>query len=297
MKKFLLKIALYTLVILILGNGVALMSLYFLGQSNLYKPQFIKNGVVEKKFDYVVLGSSTGLTTLDTKQIDSTLQISGLNISMDDSALSSHYLMLQYFYAQQKTTKCLVLAVTPWDLKNVNPVIGNNDYRFLSERSTNVVEEYYANINYKSFPVLKLSNFIPLVGVSYYNTEIFYPSLFSALQPQKRNRFDDRGNYSYPTSGQISSTEETTNTVKIQNPYFEKIITFCKQHEIEVVIYQSPLYNKNVEFDYKGLIINHSNYIKQDNLFYDNLHVNNLGRKLCSADFALQFLPVLKDME
>lgn len=94
MKKFLTKIVLYTFFILLIGNGIAWLSLYFIGKSNLYKPQFVKNGVKEKYFDYVVLGSSTGLTTLDTKLIDEKLKTKGLNISMDDSALSSHYLML-----------------------------------------------------------------------------------------------------------------------------------------------------------------------------------------------------------
>ena len=68
----------------------------------MYKNQFVKNGVKETEFDYVVLGSSTGLTTLDTKLIDEKMYTSGLNISMDDTSLSSHYLMLQYFLSLGK---------------------------------------------------------------------------------------------------------------------------------------------------------------------------------------------------
>ena len=162
MKKFLFKIAIYTFFILLIGNGIAWLSLFFIGKSNLYKPQFVKNGVKEKHFDYVVLGSSTGLTTLDTKLIDEKLKTKGLNISMDDSALSSHYLMLQFFYQQQKKTDYLVLAVTPWDLANENPVINNNDYRFLSERNTTAVSEYYQTIPYEDFPVLKYATYFPL---------------------------------------------------------------------------------------------------------------------------------------
>ena len=66
MRKFLTKIAFYSFLILLLGNGVAFLSLYVLGKSQLYKNQFVKNGVAETHFNYVVLGSSTGLTTLDT---------------------------------------------------------------------------------------------------------------------------------------------------------------------------------------------------------------------------------------
>lgn len=293
MKKFIIKIALYSVVVLLVANGIALLSLHFLGKSQLYKPQFVKNGVKEKQFDYVVLGSSTGLTTLDTKQIDSTLHSSGLNISIDDSSLNTHYLMLQYFYQQQKSTKYLVLAVTPWDLANEYPVLSDNDYRFLSEQATPVVHEYYQSISYKGFPVLKYSAYLPILGVSYYNTEVFYPSLFTVLQPQKRNRFDDRGNYSYPGTKSPKETNFSTVTAEIKNPYFEKIQLFCSQKNIQLIVYQSPLYQKKVVFNGEELVINHSDLLQSASLFYDNLHVNGGGRTKCSAAFAEQFEKLL----
>lgn len=295
MKKFLLKIALYSVVILVLANAIAWLSLYFLGQSNLYKPQFVKNGVKENHFDYVVLGSSTGLTTLDTKQIDATLTTTGLNISIDDTGLNTHYLMLRYFYEQNKTTKYLVLAVTPWDLGNENPVLSDNDYRFLSERNTKSVHQYYQTITYEGFPVLKYSTYFPVLGVSYYNTEVFYPSLFTVIQPKKRNRFDDRGNYSYPSSGSPEETTQNTTATIIKNPYFEKIKVFCRQKGIQLIVYQSPLYKTKVTLSEQTVFINHSDLIQTDTLFYDNLHVNEYGRTACSADFALQLKAIIED--
>lgn len=288
MKKFLLKIALYSVCLLLLGNGIAWVSLHFLGQSQLYKPQFVKNGVKEQHFDYVVLGSSTGLTTLDTKQIDSTLTTKGLNISMDDTGLNTHYLMLQYFYEQQKTTKCLILAVTPWDLANEAPVLSDNDYRFLSERNTQAVHSYYQDITYTDFPVLKYSAYLPILGVSYYNTELFYPSLFTIVQPKKRNRFDEKGNYSYPSSGGPKETTKNTVEVVVKNPYFEKIAAFCKENGIHLIVYQSPLFHTKVALNLSQEVINHSDFLEKDALFYDNLHVNKNGRTLCSADFSYQ---------
>ncbi len=289
MKKFLTKIAIYTFFILLIGNGVAWLSLYFIGKSNLYKPQFVKNGLKETHFDYVVLGSSTGLTTLDTKLIDEKLKTNGLNISMDDSALSSHYLMMQFFYQQKKTTDYLVLAVTPWDLANDNPKINNNDYRFLSEYNTKEVKSYYNSISYEGFPVLKYATYFPLIGVSYYNTELFYPSLFTILKPEKRNRFDEKGNYSYPNMGSPKSTEATIKNLKVNNSYFQKIKDFCQGHGIKLIVYQSPLYKTTITSNSKENFVNHSNFITVDSLFYDNLHVNSMGRTKCSEDFAIQF--------
>ncbi|WP_320814520.1 hypothetical protein [Flavobacterium sp.] len=250
----------------------------------------MKNGVKEKYFDYVILGSSTGLTTLNSKLIDSTLNTTGLNISMDDSSLNSHYLMLQYFYALGKKTETLVLAITPWDVTNKAPKLNNNDYRFLSEIQQNVVFDYYSEIESADFPILQYSKFLPILGVSYYNNELFYPSFFTFVKPEKRNRFDDKGNYSYPNLGAPSKENEDAIHLDFQNPYFFKIVDFCKKKNIKLILYQSPLYKKNILTSGNYTIINHSNLIKDNTLFYDNLHVNKKGRVYCSEIFAKQFI-------
>ena len=225
MKKFLTKIALYTFFILLIGNGIAFLSLYVLGKSQLYKNQFVKNGVKETHFDYVVLGSSTGLTTLDTKLIDKTFNTSGLNISMDDTSLSSHYLMLQYFLSLGKTTDQLILCVTPGDLQNPVNELNNNDYRFLTEVQDTLVYNYYNRMEQGGLKVLTYSKFMPILGVSYYNNELFYPSLFAFLKPTKRNRFDDKGNYTYPQiENNIEKRSTVTSKTSFANPSFLKKI-------------------------------------------------------------------------
>jgi len=292
MKLFLIKIIGYGLLSFLILNGLAFLSLYLLGNSNFYKPQFVKNGVYEKKFDYVVLGSSTGLTTLDTKLIDSITGKKGLNISMDDSALSSHYLMLQHFYASQKRTKTLVLAITPWDLAVSNPVLNDNDYRFLPYISEKYVYEYYKSIEKSKFKVLTFSKYFPIIGLSYYNTELFYPSLVAALKPKKRNRFDDKGNYSYPNLGGPSVIKYNIVDLELKNPYYYKIKQFCSDNKIQLILYQSPLFNIRVEpiTIINQKLINHSQLIKQESFFYDNIHVNNKGRKICSLNFTKQLI-------
>lgn len=295
MKRFFFKIMVYSFLVFLIGNTIAFISLHVLGKSNLYKPQFVKNGVKETHFDYVVLGSSTGLTTLDTKQIDSVCATRGLNISMDDSALSSHFLMLEYFYQQKKTTNYLVLAVTPWDLELEKPILNDNDYRFLTEINDEKVWDYYKTISYKGIPILKYSKFFPLIGVSYYNTEIFYPSIFSLLQPQKRNRFDEKGNYSYPNLGMPEATNNQIIKSKIKNPYFYKLKRFCKQKKIALILYQSPMYKAKVTYHTNEKIINHSTLLSDKKLFYDNLHVNALGRKKCTEAFTIQIKEMLDD--
>ncbi|WP_291136219.1 hypothetical protein [Flavobacterium sp. UBA7663] len=287
MKKFLTKIAIYTFFILLIGNGIAYLSLYVLGKSQLYKNQFVKNGVKETHFDYVVLGSSTGLTTLDTKLIDKTLNTSGLNISMDDTSLSSHYLMLQYFLSLGKTTDQLILCVTPGDLQNPVNELNNNDYRFLTEVQDTLVYNYYDKMEQNGLKVLTYSKFMPILGVSYYNNELFYPSIYAFLKPNKRNRFDEKGNYTYPQiANHIEKGIDTNIETSYLNPSFLKIKKLCKQKGIDLIVYQSPIHRKNVIFpntkDFK--IINHSTILPEE-LFYDNIHVNSKGRTFCTLAF------------
>ncbi len=291
MKKFLTKIALYTFFILLIGNGIAYLSLYVLGKSQLYKNQFVKNGVQEKHFDYVVLGSSTGLTTLDTKLIDKTLNTSGLNISMDDTSLSSHYLMLQYFLSLGKTTDQLILCVTPGDLQNPINELNNNDYRFLTEVQDTLVYNYYDRLEKNGLKVLTYSRYLPLLGISYYNNELFYPSIYAFLKPTKRNRFDDKGNYTYPQI--VNNTEKrdvVTSKTSFINPSFLKIRKLCKEKGIDLIVYQSPIHGTNVIFPStkEFRIINHSN-ILPEGLFYDTIHVNSKGRTFCTLAFCKEF--------
>lgn len=293
MKKFLTKIAIYTFFILLIGNGIAYLSLYVLGKSQLYKNQFVKNGVQEKHFDYVVLGSSTGLTTLDTKLIDKTLNTSGLNISMDDTSLSSHYLMLQYFLSLGKTTDQLILCVTPGDLQNPVNELNNNDYRFLTEVQDTLVYNYYDRLEKNGLKVLTYSRYLPLLGISYYNNELFYPSIYAFLKPTKRNRFDDKGNYTYPQiANNIEKRDVVTSKTSFINPSFLKIRKLCKEKGIDLIVYQSPIHGTNVIFPStkEFRIINHSN-ILPESLFYDPIHVNSEGRIFCTLAFCEAFKP------
>jgi hypothetical protein len=287
MKQFLKSIGLYGLISFLFFNGIAFLCLFILGKSNFYKPCFVKNRKNSNSFDYVVLGSSTGLTTLDTKLIDSLSGKKGLNISMDDSSLNTQYLMLQHFLNSEKKTKCLVLAVTPWDLENNSPKLNNNDYRFLPFINEDYVYEYYLSMESDLFKPLAYSKYIPLIGMSYYNTELFYPSILAAVNSKKRNRFDDLGNYSYPSYGSPNKINNEVINLELNNPYFSKISKLCEFHNIRLVSYISPIYKTKVNVD--GIMIelvNHSSFITDKKMFYDNIHVNKIGRRVCSKEFA-----------
>lgn len=286
MQKFLIKIGIYGVLSFLLLNAIAFVALFFLGKSQLYKPQFLKNGITATHFDYIVLGSSTGLTTLDTKTIDSVMQWNGLNLSMDDSSLNSHVLMLEYFLSLGKKTDKVILCVTPWDLQNPTNTLNDNDYRFLTEVSNPVIYKYYQTFETQGLPVLTYSKSLPFLGMSYYNNELFFPALFAAVQPNKRNRFDEKGNYTYPTNqNAVGEKEKNSVQVAIKNPAFQRIKALCEANQIALILYQSPLYRSEVIFPANNLqVINHS-MILPETLFYDPIHVTSSGRTFCTLAF------------
>ena len=291
MKRFLKHITIFIFAAFITLQLLSFLSLYFLRKSHFYKPQYVANTLRDVQLDYVVLGSSTGLTTLNTEQIDNETGLNGFNISIDDTSLSTHYLMLQHFVENGGSARSLVLVVSPGDLANGDPSISGNDYRFLPYAHKRYVNRHYVDLPSKEAAILKVSKYMPFVGVSYYNAELFYPSLKTAIHPTTRNRFDKKGNYVYPTSGKaLEKTNRTKElSLTIANPYFEKIKALCHTNQIRLVIYQPPIYGSKVLGD-MGLLqfVNHSDLLTDPLLFYDRIHVNREGRIAASRAFALQ---------
>ena len=292
MLKFLKKISILLVSILIIANLLSYFSLKFLRQGDFYKPSFLSNTVEENNFDYIILGASTGLTTLNTKLIDSIIGKNGINLSIDDSSLSTQYLMLQHFFAEGRTTNICVLApsVKSYDYKS--ETVSANDYRFLPFIERDYVRNYFQSFSGIDANLLSNSKTFPFLGVSYYNVEVLYPSILTVFKPHYRNRFDSKGNYTYPVNTNIKDDSvimgnKKTLKVEFINPDLKKIKALCEKEGIELICYISPMKYISIttdNADYK--IINHSNVLTKSNYFFDDVHVNRFGRQETSVQFS-----------
>lgn len=278
-------------VFLILANGLSWMSLYYLRKSEFYKPSFAlqKSG---EQLDYIVLGSSTGLTTLNTQTIDSITGLQGVNLSMDDTSMPIHALMLEHFLAQGGKVSSCVLVFDAGQMNQQTLQQSGNAYRFLPFIQEDYVADYYrASDN----TLLSRSEWLPMIGVGYYNAELFYPGLFSAIKPQRHNRFDARGNYSYPNSGGSNKEDTDLMTFRFDNPWYKKIKAVCAANNIELILYHPPKFKSEVKSDTAvSNFINHSQLLQDTTFFYDELHVNSEGRQLTSVAFANEFSKRIK---
>jgi hypothetical protein len=247
--------------------------------------------VTKTEFDYIIIGSSIGLTTINTAIIDSITNKNGLNLSIDDTSITSNYLMLQHFYKNRMKTKFCVLAISSWDLAIEKPTLNNNDYRFLPYFYNDFVYQYYQDLEPGYFKPLALSHYFPAIGVCYYNTEIFYPSFLSAIKPNKRNKFDENGNYFYPKAGSVKPKSWSSIKLYWKNPYIVKIQKLCDDNGTQLIVYQAPIYNtKIINSNTKINFINHANVITKDDYFFDRIHVNQYGRKEASTIFAKELM-------
>lgn len=279
-----------------LALGISLLvsygSLRALKASCFYKPSFLSNGVPDDHFDYVIFGASTGLTTLNTATIDSIAHTNGLNLCIDNTDLPTQYLMMQHFLAEGKTADYFVMAPanTSYDLKRLQ--LSDNDYRFLPYVTRDYVYGHYNRFKGSESTILKLSKWAPTLGVSYYNAELFYPSIVGLVSPKKHNRFDFRGNYSYPPKKSEDRDIDQRKPFEVQftNAYVDSIQKLCDKHDMKLIFYFSPMVKlKANSAVHDKVVINHSALLDNERYFYDDIHVNSIGRRLCSETFANQF--------
>lgn len=289
MKKFLLVLLKYSLATIVLVNIICFFANYQLKKGMFYKPSFLINQFKSNTpFDYILLGSSRALTTLDSKQIDHQLNIKGINLAMDDTDLKTHFLMLQHFINNGYTTKYCILNIDSQSFTNTPKELGNNDYRFIPFTHQKHVKKHYLAYENKLLKPLYQSFINPFLAYGYYNLELLPAALISTIKPTYKNRFDNFGNYSYPTTNSpLKSSTISKTTKSITNPLLQEFIAFATLHNMKVILYIAPIFNTSIEItNLKNThLINHSDAVQNPNLFYDNIHVNKKGRTKVTSIF------------
>ncbi len=288
MKKFIFKTFKYCAFCFIIINGISFFSQYVLKKSNLYKPSFLINQYkVDKQFDYITLGSSRGLTTLNTQQIDKSLETHGLNLSMDDTDLKSHLLMLNHFVKNGYKTKNCILTLDDNNFLATSLKLGNNDYKFVPFINQKHVKKHYNKYETQKLKPLYHADLFPFLSYSYFNLELFMPSIICLLNPNYRNRFDETGNYSYPKANKHGAKKALKKQTKsITNSLVRDIHQLCLENDINLIIYIAPYQNKEIAITDNPLnVINHSSSITDSKLFYDDIHVNKQGRTVATNNF------------
>lgn len=288
MKRFLLKLSIYGTVFLLLANSIGWIGDRALKKSNFFKPSFLVNNFkVEDKLDYIILGSSRGLTTLNSIKIDKELDLNGINLSMDDTDLKTHLLMLKHFFNNGFKSEYCILTLDYSNFKKTQLKLGDNDYKFSPFIQENHVKEHF-----KAYETLALkpnynSRFLPFIKYSYYNLQIVPASLISLIFPNKRHRFDEKGNYAYPVTQltRFDTLKPSVQTAKIVNPLVDEVRKICEQNNSKLIIYIAPYQKLSIKLNASTDVVNHSGLTTSQEFFYDNQHVNSKGREFANQQF------------
>ena len=226
MRKFLLKLTKYGLLVLILGNLIGWSGDFFLRRSSWFKPSFLVNNFKqEEKLDYFIIGSSRGLTTLNSIQIDNELKINGVNLSMDDTDLKTHLLMTKHFFERGYKSDFCVLALDYTNFENSQQKLGDNDFRFSPFTADNYARNHFDSYENHILRPNFNSLYFPIIKFSYYNLQLVPSAIISMIFPNKRYRFDKKGNYTYPVVRTSNSTYKVPKIkyVQISNPLVDTI--------------------------------------------------------------------------
>ena len=300
MRKFLLKLTKYGLLVLTLGNLIGWSGDFFLRKSSWFKPTFLVNNFKkEEKLDYFIIGSSRGLTSLNSIQIDNKLNTKGVNLSMDDTDLKTHVLMTKHFFEHGYKSDFCVLTLDHSNFENSQQKLGVNDFRFSPFISDNYVRDHFNSFENHILRPNFNSLYFPIIKYSYYNLQLVPSAIISIIYPKKRYRFDEKGNYTYPATGTTNSTYKVPEikSVQISNPLVDTIKNICQKNGTKLIIYIAPYKNEKLNLLKPQNTINHSGLIQNTSLFFDDIHVNSLGRKAATEYFIDEMKKLLVTIE
>ena len=287
MESFLKKIFKYAFFSLILSNVIAFASLSSIKNSDIFKPSYIlrhfsKN---QRNFDYVVLGPSTGLRGTDTRIIDSVFHKKGFNLSMDDISYGGQYLMLEHFIKNGFKTKSCILILIPERINTTNENFYNNEFYFLPFINESPIYKYFAEKETGAKKIRAYTKYLPILGVSYYNQQLFFSSLISFVKPHYRHHFDEFGNEINPFPNEPNIHKELKkDTLLFKNNDVKKIEALCRKKNIKLIYYYSPQYHETIDKTkaINNRIIIDNNFTFNKKLFQDKYHLNIEGRRIAT---------------
>jgi hypothetical protein len=287
------KLILIGLLVIILISPWILLGI--IKKSNTIKTTYVFNNLTNVTLDYVVIGSSRGLTTLNTNKIDSVLSIEGFNASLDGAGIATNWLMLNHLIHCNVKFKYCIFVLDEMGIEDNIYQFSKNTYRFIPffnydhiQNEISKFEDCREKFNFRA------SRFYPGFSVFENNKIILPTAIKSLINPTQRNKFDEKGNYIYPL---INSTSETylNDTITYINygQVYQGFVNLCEKNNIEFITYIAPLQGKHLSVPYKSHLINHSSLFNNSKYFYDHLHVNSIGRDKATDSFILNFKKIL----
>ena len=80
-----------------------------------------------------------------------------------------------------------------------------------------------------------------------------------------------------------------------EHPYLKKIEALCAANNIQLIYYFAPMRGQQIKYKNPDfIVIDHTETLMDDSLFYDDIHVNYMGREKVSGMFVEEFTRMYK---
>ncbi len=230
------------------------------------------NNLKNESLDFVIFGSSRANHFVDPNMILDKTRQNGINLAIPGSGPIEIKLAVQKFL--QKNTSKRIFIQVDYNFNQEPPgKIGQLSWiPFIVDSEVyNVFKpygrEYYL---YKNVPFYRYLTFESRLG---FRTVIL--SCFKGIDYSTSRGY--REVYGTIISDKLFSFSLKDNP----NPHYEEINKICKEHNIEVFYFTSPIYKPNGSFEvlekYLPNYYNLSTSIKDKDLFKDHTHLNEKG--------------------
>jgi len=306
MKSFLKKFILFVSITLVLSYAVYFLLNAF--QLKYYKTSLKTRWVLElkdKHVDYVFLGSSRMANMIASKDFDSTLQTTSINLATPGSSYGESYVLFQQYLAHGNTAKTLVLSFDLFKSRHRD---------FKGEAFTPLVFKQFDFFPYEEVPEIKsvynsytspwhidLWKYLPFSRYAEFNTYFKVDPMLQFMfdgKPQQATFNTTTGEqliYNFDFKGEKSAVPGGIQLGPRSEQYLLKILALAKQHNISIILVTAPYYKMKAfdrknhtlyvdfledKFNTRYIDFTASNEWKTYTYFSDAIHTNVYGSKL-----------------
>jgi hypothetical protein len=241
-----------------------------------------------------IIGSSRGLTTLNSKLIDSLTGLNGFNASIDGGGIATNVLMLKHLIHNKVKFKYCIFTLDAIGIADNTYQFSKNTYRFVPFCHESYIQETMAKFeDCKEKSNFRASRFYPGFTVFENNKTLLTGAVKALINPKIRNRYDEKGNYTYPIGQPVdkSINFDTTEFTQYGSVYYD-LQKICIENNINLITYIAPIEGHYLKVPATKNLINHSNLFNNSKFFADELHVNPIGRHIATSVFSNIFVKI-----
>lgn len=223
--------------------------------------------VKNEQFDYAVNGNSRAFTTIHIPSVEKATGHKGINISVDGSSIPDQYLMLKLFLLNNNKIARLYLQVDPFS-SNTEHIFDFAIPKFMPYLKEPIVFDHFKQFGYEWYAY----RYIPFYRYAKYNTlwgphEVLIDQF--RILPQD---FDKYGDFFYPSVAYKGPKKLRKLEFDLNGKYtfLNKIIEFCKQNEVELILFTAPIADIIIDNDYRANAEAFKNLMKEKGVSYYN---------------------------